>query len=105
MAGGLFLGLLALGSGQWGSFAAAPPSANAWLAVGYLSLIGTALAFTAYSWLLGVVDAQKVSTYALVTPVVAMALGTWLGGEHLTTSALVAAGLVLAAVALVLWRR
>jgi drug/metabolite transporter (DMT)-like permease len=105
MAGGVFLALLALAFGQWRSFAAAPPSVNAWLAVAYLSLFGSALAYTVHTWLLGVVDAQKVSTYALVTPVVAMALGTWLGGEQLSTSALFAAALVLAAVALVLWRR
>jgi drug/metabolite transporter (DMT)-like permease len=105
LAGGLFLAAIALVSGQWQTFTAVPPSVNAWLAVAYLSVLGTALALTAYSWLLTVVEAQKVATYALVTPVVAMTLGTWLGGERLTSSALVAGALVLTAVALILWRR
>ena len=103
--GGAFLAVLALVSGQGSAFLASPPGTASVLSLAYLAVFGTALAYTFYSWLLGVVDAQKVSTYALVNPIVAMCLGTWLGGEPLTSEAIVAGALVLAAVALILWKR
>lgn len=72
-----------------------------WLSLAYLILFGSVMGFTAYTWLLRVVSPSKVSTYAYVNPVVAVFLGTTLGGEALTPGLLLAAGLVLGAVVLI----
>ena len=41
----------------------------------YLIVVGSLLAFSAYTWLLRNVPISKVSTYAYVNPVIAVALG------------------------------
>lgn len=46
-----------------------------WLALTYLVVFGSLVAFTAYSWVLGAAPVSKVATYAYVNPVVAVALG------------------------------
>ena len=71
------------------------------IAVGYLIVFGSIIGFTAYSWLLTVSSAASVSTYAYVNPVVALFLGWALAGEPLTVRTMVAAGVVLAGVALI----
>lgn len=67
----------------------------------YLAVFGSALAYTAYSWLLKRVPADRVGTFAYVNPAVATVLGWAVLGEAL--SALQVAGMVvvLAGVALV----
>jgi drug/metabolite transporter (DMT)-like permease len=75
------------------------------IAVGYLIVFGSIIGFTAYSWLLTVSTAAKVSTYAYVNPVVALALGWALADEPLTARTIVAAGVVLAGVALITFAR
>jgi drug/metabolite transporter (DMT)-like permease len=62
------------------------------------------IAVNCYSYLLAHVPAQKVSTYALVNPVIALALGALVLHEKITPVALLCALLVLLGVALVLWR-
>lgn len=44
-------------------------------AIAYLSVLGSAVAFTAFMWLIRNVAASKVMTYAYVNPVVAVVLG------------------------------
>jgi len=65
--------------------------------VGFGSLVG----FTAYSWLLEHAPAPRVSTYAYVNPIVAVALGWALLGEALTPRMLAAAAVIVAAVVLI----
>ncbi len=91
---------IALVTGDVARFAPAAVSAASWWSLAYLIVFGSILAFSAYTWLLRVTTPAKVSTYAYVNPVVAVALGAMLGGERLTPGILVAAGLVLAAVVL-----
>ena len=76
-------------------------SARSVIAVAYLIVFGSIIGFTAYSWLLTVSSAASVSTYAYVNPVVALFLGWALAGEPLTLRTMVAAGVVLAGVALI----
>jgi drug/metabolite transporter (DMT)-like permease len=47
----------------------------------YLVIFGSVIAFSAYSWLSRNVQPHLVSTYALVNPVIAVALGWILAGE------------------------
>ena len=56
------------------------------------------LGFSAYLFLLRTMPASRVATYAYVNPIVALALGAWLGGEPLAAMTLVAATVSLAGV-------
>ena len=71
------------------------------LALAYLIVFGAIVGFTAYIWLLTVTTAAKVSTYAYVNPVVALLLGWALAGEPLNARTAVAAGVILAGVAVI----
>ena len=65
-------------------------------------MFGSVIAFSACLWLITRVPTAAVATYSLVKPVVAMALGAWILGEPIDSSAMVASALVLIGVALVL---
>jgi drug/metabolite transporter (DMT)-like permease len=88
-----------LGEYRGFSFAAVP--ARAWLALGYLILFGSVIAFTAYNWLLVRYSPTLVATHTYINPVVAVLLGWWLASERVTRPILVSALLVIAAVVLV----
>jgi drug/metabolite transporter (DMT)-like permease len=71
------------------------------LALGYLIFFGAIVGFTAYIWLLTVSTAARVSTYAYVNPVVALLLGWALADEPLNARTVLAAGVILAGVAVI----
>lgn len=71
------------------------------LAMLYLAVFGSALAYTAYSWLLKRVPADRVGTFAYVNPAVATALGWAVLGESLSTPQIAGMLVVLLGVALV----
>jgi drug/metabolite transporter (DMT)-like permease len=75
-------------------------SAASILALGYLVVFGSWIAFTAYVWLLRNARTSLVATYAWVTPMLAVYLGHLIADEALRTRSLIAGGVVLAAVAL-----
>jgi len=104
LAGGAFQWVMATIDGEWSQFDPAATSLVSWLAVAYLITFGSIVALNAYLWLLTRVSASKVTTYALVNPVVAMLLGAVFLQEKVTTLAITAAILVLAGVALVLFQ-
>jgi drug/metabolite transporter (DMT)-like permease len=55
---------------------------NGLLAVVYLCMFGSIVAFTAYVWLLQNVRPALAASYAYVNPVIAVLLGTLIGHEH-----------------------
>ena len=71
---GLLLTLIGLGLGEAPRFHLTPRGA---VAIGWLVVAGSLFGYSAYIWLLTHVPAAKVSTYAYVNPVIAVALG-WL---------------------------
>jgi drug/metabolite transporter (DMT)-like permease len=71
------------------------------IALAYLVLFGSVVAFTAYSWLLGVAPVSKVATYAYVNPVVAVVLGALFVNEKVTATCVAGGLLTLLAVAVV----
>src|SRR5450432_719076 len=75
---------------------------RALLALSYLILFGSLIAYTAYVWLLGRFSATRVSSHAYVNPVVAIALGYFAADELVTPRTLVAATLIVASVFLIL---
>lgn len=100
MIGGAVLLLL---SGVFGELHPWPHvSMRAVLALAYLILFGSVLAFTAYVWLLGRMPASTVASYAYVNPVVAVALGYFAASEPVTAHVVAGAALVLFSVYLIL---
>ncbi len=80
-----------------------PLAAWSWI---YLIVFGSLLAFNAYMVLLSRVSAGLAASYTFVNPVIALALGIWLGGETVTPFEWLAAGVITAGVVLlVLGRR
>lgn len=93
-AGGLALLVLASGSGE--SVRIGAVSATSWLALGYLVVFGSLVAFTSYVWLLGNAPISLTGTYAYVNPAVAVLLGVLFASEHVTRPILLG-GLVITA--------
>ena len=83
LAGGVFLAAISCALGEYRNFHAASVSRGAWIALAYLIVAGSIIAFPAYVWLLHHESLTKVGTYAYVNPVVAVVLGYLLGGEEL----------------------
>ncbi len=77
-------------------------SSRSALAMVYLIVMGSLLAYTAYVWLLGHMPATRVSSYAYVNPIVAVALGHFAAGESITMRTLAGTGLVVVSVSLIL---
>jgi drug/metabolite transporter (DMT)-like permease len=71
----------------------------------YLMTFGSLLGFSAYVWLLRVVPASRVATYAYVNPVIAVLLGWALAGEELTSRMLIAAAIIIAGVVVIINQR
>lgn len=86
---GISLMLLALLTGDGMSLQVV--SLKAWFAWLYLTLFGSLLAYSSYTWLVSNTTPALVSTHAYVNPVVAMLLGALLGGEQLTPASVAAA--------------
>jgi drug/metabolite transporter (DMT)-like permease len=78
-------------------------SGSAWAFL-YLSIFGSLVGFTAYSWLLQVSTPAKVSTYAYVNPLIAIVIGSVVLHEQLPHSILVAGGLILFSVVIITTR-
>lgn len=74
---------------------------SSWLALAYLVLFGSVLAYSSYMYLLQNVRPALATSYAYVNPIVAVLLGVTLGREVLSGEAWVALPLILAAVGLV----
>ncbi len=83
LSGGILLTVTAAALGEFRGFRVQAVPARAWLALVYLIVAGSIIAFTAYVWLIHHESPTKVGTYAYVNPVVAVAIGYFLGGEAL----------------------
>lgn len=80
-------------------------SRGAWIALAYLIVAGSIVAFTAYSWLLRNAPTPIVGTHAYINPIVAVTLGWAFAGELVTARTLLAGAVVLAGVALLVTGR
>jgi drug/metabolite transporter (DMT)-like permease len=97
--------LLAL-SGAFGELHPLPHvSVRAGLALLYLISGPSLLGFTSFVWLLARMPATRVASHAYVNPVVAVALGYFIGGEVVSMRTLVGTALVLLSVVLILRKR
>jgi len=98
LTGGVQLFIVAAISGEMRGFNFDSVSTAAWFSLIYLIFAGSIAGFTAYIWLLHYESPTKVGTYAYVNPVVAVALGYFLGGETVGTRTLLGTLLVLVSV-------
>jgi len=101
LSGGVLLTLLAGMLGEFRGFHPQAVSRGAWIALAYLVVAGSIVAFTAYVWLIHHESPTKVGTYAYVNPVVAVALGYFLGGETVGPRTLLGTLLVLVSVVVI----
>jgi len=94
----LLVGLLTGESGQvkFESFSSASV-----VALLYLIVFGSVLAYTAYTWLLQNASVSRVSTYAYVNPLVAIFLGSVLLQEQIDAFIVIGAAMIVAAVIVV----
>jgi drug/metabolite transporter (DMT)-like permease len=98
---GVVLLLGALATGEVGAMRWDQVTVKSVLALAYLIVFGSLVAFSAYVWLLRVTTPALVSTYAYVNPVVAVFLGWMVLGEPITARVLVAAAIIIGAVAII----
>ena len=101
LVGGILLMLGAALFGEFRGFRLREVSAGAWLALLYLIVAGSIIAFTAYVWLIHHESPTKVGTYAYVNPVIAVLLGYFLGGEALGSRTLAGTFLILVSVVVI----
>jgi drug/metabolite transporter (DMT)-like permease len=94
LAGGVLLTLTSGVLGEFRGFHIETVTRGAWLALAYLIFAGSILAFTAYVWLIHHESPTRVGTYAYVNPVVAVALGYFLGNETIGPRVMIGAALV-----------
>lgn len=100
--GGVLLSVASVLRGEPWTVTAASFSPRSLLALAYLITFGSILAFGCYSYLLKHVRADAVATHVFVNPLVAVALGAWLGGEQLRPVHLLSGLFILASVVVVM---
>jgi len=98
LAGGMFLTLLSAWQGEFRNFHPLAVSHAAWLALLYMIVAASIIAFTAYVWLIHNESPTKAGTYAYVNPVVAVLIGYFLGGETLGRRTILGTLLILVSV-------
>lgn len=105
----LVAGAVLLGASYWsGERLQHWPGLGGWLALGYLVVFGSLIAFSAYLYLLGRVRPAAATSYAYVNPVVAVLLGTLFVGERIGPAEMLAMLVIVGAVVLIglpQWRR
>jgi drug/metabolite transporter (DMT)-like permease len=105
LTGGIVLAAMGTLTGELGRFDIAAISAESLWALGYLTVIGSLLAFTVFGWMLRVAPLPLVATYAYVNPVVAVILGALILHEPIDLRTLVAGAVIVGAVALIVTSR
>jgi drug/metabolite transporter (DMT)-like permease len=98
VAGGVALVLVGSLLGEIGRMDLAAASTTSIVALLYLVVFGSIVAFTAYTWLLANVPVTTVGTYAYVNPIVAVALGAAFLSEPITARTIVASIVIIGAV-------
>jgi drug/metabolite transporter (DMT)-like permease len=104
LCGGAALLVLAAAAGEFGSLHLAQISWRSWLALAYLTVVGSIVAFSAYGIAVRALPTATVATYAYVNPVIAVLLGTLILNERLTLAMLGGGVLIVGAVVLVVRR-
>jgi drug/metabolite transporter (DMT)-like permease len=105
LAGSALLAVEAAVTGEIGRFHPEAISGRSLVALAYLTVVGSMLAYNAYAWLIGHAPLSLVGTYAYVNPVVAVALGALILSEPITPRTLLASAVIVVAVAMIVTAR
>src|SRR3954466_14714668 len=98
IAGGVLLFVTAGTVGEFAGFHPSKISARSGLALGYLILFGSVIAYSAYMWLLEHRSPTLVATHTFVNPVVAVILGWLLASEATGLRTIVAGAFIIGAI-------
>jgi drug/metabolite transporter (DMT)-like permease len=99
--GGALLVIAGVLLGEFGRFDPAAVSTRSLIALAYLIVFGSIIAFSCFVWLFQVVRPALAGTYAYVNPIVAVFLGWALADEAVTREMAFGAVLIIGAVVLV----
>jgi drug/metabolite transporter (DMT)-like permease len=99
--GGLFMLIAGTAHGEWSALAF---SSRTIVAETYLTIFGSIIGYSAYTYALKYLPTATVSLYAYANPVIAMVLGALWLGEPFGVRVATASAMVLAGSALVQWR-
>lgn len=102
--GGGILTAAGLIGGEGGDVHVGSFSTKSLLALAYLVVVGSIVAFSCYSWLLANAPISQVSTYAYINPVIAVALGALFLSESVAAATVVGMALVIASVVVIVRR-
>ena len=95
----LFAGLWLMTDGQLPAMV--PPRSGA--AIAYLGVFGSVIGFTLYYYVIKHMDASKVALITLITPVIALLLGSLLNGETIGLRLWLGTGLILLGLSVHQW--
>ncbi|MEP7318136.1 MAG: EamA family transporter [Panacibacter sp.] len=98
---GIAFTIFSLVNDEWSGFHWKEVTTDSWFAVVYLVTMGSLAGYSAYVWLLQVRSATQVSTYAYVNPVVAVLLGVFFAGEHMSLVQVIGLAVILTSVLLI----
>src|SRR6187402_1989787 len=98
--GGLMMTGVGLAMGEAGKWTWSKPGL---IAMAYLTIASSCLAYTAFAWLAKNTTPAMVGTYSYVNPAIAAILGWWFLGEQLGGNQLIGMAIMFAGVALVNW--
>lgn len=101
MCGGVMQFILSAATGELTDFQVSQVSSGSIIAVIYLIIFASIIAYSSFVWLMRVSNAARVSTYAYVNPVVAVGLGALLNNESISGRTLIAAAVILSGVFLI----
>jgi drug/metabolite transporter (DMT)-like permease len=102
--GGLLL-VVSVVTGEAAAFRPEAVSMTSFVALLYLTVIGSLVAYTTYGWMLTIAPLPLVATYAYVNPVVAVILGFLIAGEVVEPRTIIAGAIIVGAVALIVTAR
>jgi len=95
LCGGMMLGAVGLATDEWPRLTF---NVRSVLAIGYLALLNSCLAYSAYVFLMRRTTPARLATYGYVNPAIAAVTGWLLLGEHLSELQLMGMAVILAAV-------
>lgn len=101
----LTAGVVLIGLSVLSGERAPTPNARSMLALAYLAVFGSLVAFSAYGYLLRNVKPTIATSYAYINPIVAVVLGVALASEPIGSAGLIAMLIILTGVALVMTDR
>jgi drug/metabolite transporter (DMT)-like permease len=103
--GGLVLAAMGAVTGEFAALDVGAISPESVVALVYLLVMGSLVAFTVYGWMLRVAPLPLVATYAYVNPVVAVILGAIIIGETIDLRTVVAGAVIVFSVAVIVTAR